>query len=180
MPKYVAFLRAINVGGHTVKMADLRRHFEAMAFAEVETFIASGNVIFSASATETRRLENQIESGLHAALGYTVATFLRTPVHLAAVARHRPFADEALRDGDHMLYVAFVAEPPGAAAQAKLHRLANEIDAFQVHGSEIYWLRRNPTIPSTFSGALLEKTLGQPATVRNITTVRRLAAKYGG
>jgi uncharacterized protein (DUF1697 family) len=46
MPKYVAFLRAINVGGRTVKMGHLRSLFEAMGFSNVETFIASGNVIF--------------------------------------------------------------------------------------------------------------------------------------
>jgi uncharacterized protein (DUF1697 family) len=46
MPKYVAFLRAINVGGHTVKMDHLRRLFEALGFTNVETFIASSDVVF--------------------------------------------------------------------------------------------------------------------------------------
>ena len=49
MPQYVAFLRAINVGGHIVKVQDLRRIFESCAFAGVETFIASGNVVFESS-----------------------------------------------------------------------------------------------------------------------------------
>ncbi len=46
MPTYVAFLRAINVGGHNVKMEVLRALFEAQGYADVATFIASGNVIF--------------------------------------------------------------------------------------------------------------------------------------
>ena len=50
MTRYIAFLRAINVGGHTVKMAELKRLFEALGFTNVETFIASGNVIFDSSA----------------------------------------------------------------------------------------------------------------------------------
>ena len=52
MTRYVALLRAINVGGHTVKMDALRKHFSRMGFANVETFIASGNVIFDAKASE--------------------------------------------------------------------------------------------------------------------------------
>ncbi|HXW01123.1 MAG TPA: DUF1697 domain-containing protein, partial [Anaerolineae bacterium] len=54
LPKYIAFLRAINVGGHTVKMDYLRRLFEEMGFSKVETFIASGNVIFEAVAKSTK------------------------------------------------------------------------------------------------------------------------------
>ena len=46
MPKYIAFLRAINVGGHIVKMDQLRKLFEELQFEHVEKFIASGNVIF--------------------------------------------------------------------------------------------------------------------------------------
>ena len=49
MPKHFAFLRAINVGGHTVKMDHLRDIFESLGFSNVETFIASGNVSSSIS-----------------------------------------------------------------------------------------------------------------------------------
>ncbi len=57
MPKYVALLRAINVGGHTVKMDHLRRLFEALGFTNVETFIASGNVIFDSTSKSTKAFE---------------------------------------------------------------------------------------------------------------------------
>ena len=74
MPKYFAFLRAINVGGHTVKMDYLRALFEALGFANVETFIASGNVIFETKSKDTNALQREIEKHLHQALGYEVAT----------------------------------------------------------------------------------------------------------
>ena len=51
--KCAAFLRAINVGGHVVKMDALRRHFEQMQFTSVQTFIASGNVVFESSSRST-------------------------------------------------------------------------------------------------------------------------------
>ena len=50
-------------------------------------------------------------------------------------------------------------------------------DDFHVHEREVYWLCRKKLSESTFSGALLEKTLGMPATIRNATTVKKLAAK---
>ena len=70
MPRLFAFLRAINVGGHTVTMAELRGQFEALGFSDVETFIASGNVIFTSRAKGGQALERRIEARLHQTLGY--------------------------------------------------------------------------------------------------------------
>ena len=69
MPRYVAFLRAINVGGHTVTMSRLVELFEALELEEITTFIASGNVLFSSRA-KPAMLERQIDKHLHAELGY--------------------------------------------------------------------------------------------------------------
>ncbi|MFN8459466.1 MAG: DUF1697 domain-containing protein [Anaerolineae bacterium] len=178
MPKYIAFLRAINVGGHTVKMDHLRHLFEIMGFGGVETFIASGNVIFEADEKNTEALERQVEAGLQEALGYPVATFIRTSAELAAVAQYQPFPEEAGEAAGHSLYIAFLAAPPGEAARQKLLAFTTAVDEFQLHGREVYWLCRKKMSESQFSGALLEKTLGQPATLRNSTTVKKMAAKY--
>lgn len=177
MLRYIAFLRAINVGGHTVKMDHLRRLFEALGFSNVETFIASGNVIFDSPAAEATALERQIEQHLHQSLGYEVATFLRTPTELAAVAAHLPFPAAELEAGNS-LYIAFLPAPPGDEARQKLLAFRSPIDDFHIHQREIYWLCRKKMSDSTFSGALLEKTIGLPATMRNVTTVRKMAAKY--
>ena len=82
MPKFIVFLRAVNVGGHTVKMDILRQHFESLGFSRVETFIASGNVIFESPAKNAKSLETTIEAKLREALGYEVAAFLRTDAEL--------------------------------------------------------------------------------------------------
>ena len=94
MPKYVAFLRAINVGGHTVKMDYLRSLFEGIGFASVETFIASGNVIFDSKAKNTKTLEQKIERHLLAELGYAVTTFIRATSELTEIVDHDPFSKE--------------------------------------------------------------------------------------
>ncbi|MBL8057084.1 MAG: DUF1697 domain-containing protein, partial [Anaerolineales bacterium] len=91
MPRCIAFLRAINVGGHTVKMDVLRRHFQSLGYSEVETFIASGNVIFTTPRRQLAALEAEIAGRLEAALGYAVATFIRTEAELADLAAYQPF-----------------------------------------------------------------------------------------
>ncbi|HEX7528041.1 MAG TPA: DUF1697 domain-containing protein, partial [Thermoanaerobaculia bacterium] len=86
MPRLVAFLRALNVGGRVVKMGALKRDFETMGFTDVETFIASGNVVFSSKGA--RGLEAKIANALEQELGYAVATFVRTVAEVADAAVH--------------------------------------------------------------------------------------------
>lgn len=141
MSRYIAFLRAINVGGHTVKMELLRQQFAALNFSGVETFSASGNVIFETKAQNARALEKTIEQQLRAALGYEVATFIRTEAELAAIAQQRPFSPVLLKTAQ-ALNVAFLADTLDIAAQKKLLALKTDIDDFHVEGREIYWLCR--------------------------------------
>jgi Protein of unknown function (DUF1697) len=78
MFRFIAFLRAINVGGgRTVKMQSLRQVFESLGFSRVTTFIASGNVVFETTTKKTKALERKIERALKAVLGYEVRTFVR-------------------------------------------------------------------------------------------------------
>ncbi len=174
--RHIAFLRAINVGGHTVTMDRLRRLFGKMGFRGVETFIASGNVVFEAVGSAAHA-EQTIAAGLEKALGYDVATFVRTPAELAAVTAYEAFdAADVARARTHC--VGFLAAPLGTAAAAKLMALRTEVDDFHAHGREIHWLCRVGQSESVFSNAVFEKTTGVRATFRNINTVRKLAAKY--
>jgi uncharacterized protein (DUF1697 family) len=177
MSRYIAFLRAINVGGHTVKMDYLRRLFEEMDFTHVETFIASGNVVFDSNATNLASLEKKIARHLHKELGYEVATFIRTPIELAAIAAYQPFPKPAFESAA-AFNIAFLAEPPCAAATQKLLALKTDIDDFHVHSREVYWLCRMKQSESKFSNVVLEKTLGQPSTLRGIKTIVKMAAEY--
>jgi uncharacterized protein (DUF1697 family) len=178
MPKYVALLRAINVGGHIVKMDYLRQLFEAMGFSNVETFIASGNVIFDSTSKSAKALERKIGDYLQQTLGYEVATFVRSTSELAGVANYKPFREVELNGAGNVLYIAFVADRPSDASEHKLLSLTTEVDEFHIYGREVYWLRRRMIGESKFSGALLEKTLGMRATLRNSTTVKKIASKY--
>jgi uncharacterized protein (DUF1697 family) len=178
VPRYIAFLRAINVGGRVVKMDRLRALFAAMGLDDVETFIASGNVIFDSTSKAPRALEQRIEEQLRQALGYEVATFLRSAPELAAVAAYQPFGASEQAAAGHALWVGFLKAPPSEEARQRLLGLRTATDDFQAHGREVYWARRTKFSESAISGALLERALGAPMTMRNVTTVRKLAAKY--
>lgn len=177
MPRYFAFLRAINVGGHNVKMEALRNAFVAMGFGGVETFIASGNVIFS-SRSSGRVLEGKIEAGLRETLGYEVKTFLRNDAELTGIAKHPAFPEAEVLAA-HAVYVGFLAHPLSPAGEAALASFRTEIDDFHAHGREVYWKCLTRQTESTFSSAALERTLKIAATWRNSNTIQRLAAKYG-
>jgi uncharacterized protein (DUF1697 family) len=177
MTKYIAFLRAINVGGHNVKMSELKGLFESLGFSRVETFIASGNVIFETSAKNTVTLEKKIESVLRDALEYEVSAFLRTPAELGAIAKHKPFKQIEL-DAAGALNIAFITEPLDEMAMQKLMAFKNEIDDFHAYGREVYWLSKNRQSDSKFSNAVLEKAIGRRATMRSVSTIKKMAEKY--
>jgi len=177
MNKYFSFLRAINVGGHNVKMDALRDLFIAMGFSNVETFIASGNVVFGSKEKNSAALEKQIEKKLFEALGYGVATFIRTPDELNAIVNYLPFPKQQIEKAG-AFNVAFLKQPLDSAQLKKLQALKTDIDDFNVNGRELYWLCRVKQSESKFSNAVLERSLGIQATFRNMNTVRKLFEKY--
>ncbi|MGI8482559.1 MAG: DUF1697 domain-containing protein [Chthoniobacterales bacterium] len=175
MAKYVAFLRAINVGGRNVKMGQLRRIFEAIGLANVETFIASGNVLFEARSKSTDALEKNIAAALQDSLGYPVKTFVRSDAEIGAIVGHEPFnAGKSTVGG---IYVVFLPCPIAEEIRLKLLSLQTETDKFNFHRREIFWRCLTNFSDSGFAGPRLEKTLGVLITVRSATTVRKIAAK---
>jgi len=174
MKKYIAFLRAINVGGHTVKMDHLSKLFEALGFSNVETFIASGNVIFETTAKNTTALEKKIGDYLEKSLGYEVDTFIRTVQEVAEVEKRSPFMAQKKDDS---VYVAFLHETPNATATSALMALKNKANDFAILEREVYWLRLNKD-DALILKKPLEKVLRLSATVRNMTTVKKIIEKY--
>ena len=176
MAHYAAFLRAINVGGHVVKMDTLRALFSDMGFTNVSTVIASGNVLFETRPTGSHQLEGHIERTLREALGYDVTTFVRNAAEVRALSAYEPFTRDAMEDMV-VLMVVFMREPPTPAAREKLLALRTPTDEFHVADREAWWLCRTKTSESpVFKRGSIEKTLGVPGTARNFNTVQRIAA----
>jgi len=172
MARYVAFLKAINVGGHVVRMDELRQLFLGMKFSSVETFIASGNVIFETKAAPDQKLEQKIEKHLESALGYAVGTFVRSMEEIRAISVYEPFSKKGL-----VLNVGFMREPLSAGVVEQVTGFRTEVDDFHVHGREVYWLCQIRQSDSKFPAKKFEKVIGGEATWRNRNTVVRLAEK---
>lgn len=173
MTRCIAFLRAVNVGGRSIKMAALAAAFEAVGLTNVQTFIASGNVIFETRARDLAALERMIEAHLLATFGFEVDTFIRTEAELAAIVAHTAFdAAEVASANTHV--VGFLASLPEAALLARFQDPAHR---FALHGRELHWLSTQKQNDTTFSNAAFERALKARSTFRNITTLRKLAEK---
>ena len=178
MPQVVAFLRAINVGGHVVTMERLRELFEEAGCEQVETFIASGNVIFHTKARNLAALEAKLEKHLHKALGYEVKTFIRSVPEVETLATYAAFSPEEAAKA-HTISVGFLATPLAKEAIASVGAMQSPEDTFHHNGRELFWLTRISQADSKLSNTKFEKAMKANVTFRNLNTVQRLAKKYG-
>ena len=157
-------------------MKELVRNFECLGLNDVETFIASGNVIFKAPSRNTRNLQNKIEAQLQRSLGYEVKAFIRTDSEVAAVAEYQPFSAPQMKRSA-AFNVAFLEKPLDAAGTGLLMALKTDIDDFHVQSREAYWLCKRKQSESKFSNAVFEKALKIRSTLRGMQTIAKLAAK---
>jgi uncharacterized protein (DUF1697 family) len=177
MPKYAAFLRAINIGGRRVKSDELRSCFEAMGFSEVAVFRASGNVVFAAEHQTPSALTERIEAGLTASLGYDVVTFLRSESEVRAMAEYEPFDRAALESSDGKLQLALLLERPPGGVRKQVLAFGTDLDRLTFGDRELYWLPSGGTMESSLDRDALVRLLG-PMTFRTKGTVEQIARKY--
>ena len=176
MPRYVAFLRAINVGGKSViKMVELAKIFESAGLKNVQTYIQSGNVIFESAAKSEDVLRRKIEQGIKKKKGYDTVACLRTEAEVRAVAKCDPFRGHPLR-AKGKFYVAFLADQPLPERVRALEALNSDIELYKVKGREVYVVFTDDKRAKTkFSGNAVEKILGVKATGRNWNVVGEIA-----
>ena len=175
MARYVAFLRAINVGGRFIRMAALAEHFRALGHAGVSTYISSGNVIFETRARRGDRVATALETGLQPRLGFMSEAFVRTPAEVRALAATAADHQEAVGPGGEV-NVFFLRDALTPAQQAALLALRNEVDDFVPLAREVLWLCRTHQSASKFSNATLERALKTRSTARRARMLQGLAA----
>lgn len=178
MHRYVVFLRAINVGGRTVKMDQLREMFASFGYAGTETFIASGNVIIQTDERDMSVLTAHIETSLEKSLGYSVPAMVRTVEELEAIDRYRPFTDAEFEEFGESNYVWLLRDAPAPGICQILKDSQTPDDLLHAHGREVYWISRTKLSLSALPVAKLERAFGTPCTMRNMNTIRRMVAKY--
>ncbi len=179
MNQYIALLRGINLGKRRIKMDQLCRLFEELKFGAVKTFIASGNVIFESKMKDEMKLATMIEEHLKKSLGYEVDTFVRTRAEMAAVARFPAFPAADVEAPENTVNVSFLKADLSAVQADGLFECATDVDEFRLNGREFYWLCRVRSSDSKVWTTPGMRALKLPiSTMRNLTTVRKIAALY--
>jgi len=171
VPRQIALLRGVNVGGNKkVPMARLRELMEELGYSDVQTYVQSGNVVFSGR----QRSEKHLESALEQTFGFPVPVVLRTRDELAKVVRANPFGRVATDPSKYV--VVFCAEKAKVALEAA--DFAPE--QFAVEGTEIYlWLPAGMA-GSELAKLLAAKPIGTKSTARNWRTVETLLVLADG
>jgi uncharacterized protein (DUF1697 family) len=177
LPNHAAFLRGMNVGGHRLTNEELRSHFEAMGFADVRTFRASGNVVFEAQREPLAKMTARIELALAGALGYEVPTFLRTASEVRAIAAAQPFAPAQVEASKGKLQVTMLSATPAKRVREQVLALATYADRLAFVERELYWLPSGGILDSALDLKAIARLLG-PGTTRTKNTVEQIAGKH--
>jgi uncharacterized protein (DUF1697 family) len=161
-------------------MDRLRKLFAELGLKNVSTFIASGNVVFSTDSSDVDGLRDTIERHLLHELGYEVATFLRSPPELAAIAAFDPAKTATQKASVSSHYVILLDTAAPESLRSALSQLNSEMDEFHFSETEVHWLIQGKLTDSPLFGPGLDRfTKGARTTVRNMNTLRRIAAKTG-
>jgi uncharacterized protein (DUF1697 family) len=173
--RYAAFMRGLNLGKRTVKMEELKKLFVKIGFAEVESFIASGNIVFETASKDRTAMERKIEAAIEKKYGWVSETFVRDFGELARVGKAMPF--QGVVDAPTYL-VGFLKGPIDADAKKKFLTLASPQDKFAVTGAEIWWYSDISQAESKFNANMFDKALGVRSTWRNLRTIRRMVERW--
>lgn len=172
---HVALLRGINVGGkNKLPMVELAQLFVESGAGNVRTYIQSGNVVFTASATVAKGIAAAVAGLIEKRFGLRVPVVVRTARELEAVLTGNPLLHKGADPAT--LHVAFLADRPGVRQVAALDANRSPGDAFAVAGREIYLHLPNGVARSKLTNDYFDKALGTVSTVRNWRTVETLAA----
>ena len=177
MARYVALLGSINVGGNRLKMVELREALEREDFADVETVVASGNVLFTHDERPSDGLAEKIAHVVRERFGIDTFVCVRSKAELEAALAENPFVGE---NEDKYVHVHFLTGQPSEEQFARLiadhegrgpERLAPGTRALHIDFG-------NGVADSKLTGAFMEKRLGRKGTARNVRSIARILEKF--
>lgn len=174
MARFVAFLRAVNVGKRTVAMATARQALEELGFADVSSYVNSGNLLFSAAGSAPDH-ESTIRARLEELFGFELTTFVRTAAQVRSLVAFKPFGPIA---PGHTHFGLLPLTRLTATEKRAVEGLSNNHDEVVVHGRDVHWLIRSRSTETTLGPRQWKRALpNNPTTARNMTMLTKLAER---
>lgn len=173
--RYVALLRAVNVGGRKVTMKELKEAAKKLGYENCRTLVASGNLVFDTKKTAGTKLETTLEAAIEKTFGLFSEVMVRDPTEWAAIIKANPFPKKAKEDPAHLVCMVCKTAPDAKAIDAWLKGFREKYDKgeqLKVTGREIY-IDYGPSIGQ--SKLILPKKLAT-GTARNWNTMLKLDA----
>lgn len=155
-------------------MADLRRLLDSLGYADVSTYLQSGNALFTCPGDDPDALAHEIEQTIERDLGLKVKVLIRTGDELAAVIEGNPFPDAAATPTQ--LHVNFLSGQADAEKLSQIDARRFEPDEFRMGDRAIYLWYPNGAGRTKLTNDIWERRLGLTATARNWNTVTKLCS----
>jgi uncharacterized protein (DUF1697 family) len=167
---WVALLRGVNVGGRTIKMADLREALDALGLENVETVLQSGNVRFDSSISG-EKLQATLENGLGERFGYEAHVQVIERERLERVIDAYPFGTAGEDSHDYVVFIERGLEKDLAAEKVEL----GKDERVEAGDGVVYWrVDRGSTLQSPFGKLLAKAKYRDFNTNRNLRTLHKL------
>lgn len=175
MPRYISFLRGVNVGGNNkVSMAELKKLLAANGYRDVVTYINSGNILFTSDSTDCAVLQRHHEALIAEHFGLAITLAIVPGDTLLSAVKHAP--EWWNRDADTKHNAIFVIPPATAASVTEAIGPAKpEYEQVAAHGQVIYWSAPIATFSRTRWSKVVSTSVYGSITIRNANTVLKLA-----
>jgi uncharacterized protein (DUF1697 family) len=174
----IGLLRAVNVAGAKLVMAELRAVMEKAGFEGARTLLQTGNLVFDAPAGPDAELEARLEAAIAAGLGVTTDVIVRTVEEWDAMIAANPFPDAARDDPSHLVVMP-LKTPPAEGALARLREAIEGREAVALKGRDLYAHYVDGIGRSKLTLKAVEKALGVKTTGRNWNTALKLQGLAG-
>jgi uncharacterized protein (DUF1697 family) len=177
MAKLLALLRAVNVGGRKLPMADLRAAAEALGWTGVRTYIQSGNLLFAATGG-TAATEAALEKAIRAKFGLEVPVIVRSSKQWSALLEANPFREASEREPNRVQLLVSKRAPAAGAVHSLAER-AQGGESIREAGGALWFHFPDGVAGSKLTPALIDKAAGSPSTGRNWRTALKLGEMLG-
>lgn len=177
MQTFIAFLRGINVGGHRIiKMAELRQVLAQAGYAEVQTYIQSGNLVFASKELDTAKHAHNLTQLILGHFGFKVPVMVLLPKDLERILASNPYLGSELM-ASAPVYFSILSDAPAPEKFLALEAVSFPHEYFSIVGNCIYAIYPKGTGKAKLNHAFFEKKLGVSMTTRNLRTMTTMLGK---